>query len=113
MSELIRPEIKALSAYHVADAAQMIKLDAMENPYPLPPELVATWLQQLAQAPLNRYPDPHAVVLRDKLRAYMKIPAGQGIILGNGSDELIQMLAMSVAQPGRMILAPEPGFVMY
>ena len=113
MSELIRPEIKALSAYHVADAAQMIKLDAMENPYPLPPKLVATWLQQLAQAPLNRYPDPHAVVLRDKLRTYMKIPAGQGIILGNGSDELIQILAMSVAQPGRTILAPEPGFVMY
>lgn len=113
MSDLIRPEIKALSAYHVADAEGMIKLDAMENPYGLPSDLITRWLQQLSQASLNRYPDPHATTLRDKLRAYMQIPADQAILLGNGSDELIQMMAMSVAQPGRAILAPEPGFVMY
>lgn len=113
MSDLIRPEIKALSAYHVADAGGMIKLDAMENPYRLPDDLIAKWLQQLSQAPLNRYPDPHATVLHNKLRAYMQVPEGQAIILGNGSDELIQIMAMAVAQPGRVILAPEPGFVMY
>ena len=113
MSDLIRPEIKALSAYHVADAGGMIKLDAMENPYRLPDDLIAKWLQHLSQAPLNRYPDPHATVLHDKLRAYMQVPDGQSIILGNGSDELIQIMAMAVAQPGRVILAPEPGFVMY
>ena len=113
MSDLIRPEIKALSAYHVADAGNMIKLDAMENPYPMPDDLLAKWLQQLSHAALNRYPDPQAAQLRNKLRAYMQVPAGQDIILGNGSDELIQMLALAVAQPGRAILAPEPGFVMY
>ncbi|HEX5636417.1 MAG TPA: histidinol-phosphate transaminase [Gammaproteobacteria bacterium] len=113
MSDLIRPQIKALSAYHVADAGKMIKLDAMENPYPLPEPLIAGWLQKISQAELNRYPDPQASVLRDKLRAYMQVPDGQALILGNGSDELIQMMAMAVAQPGRVILAPEPGFVMY
>ncbi|HEX5636109.1 MAG TPA: aminotransferase class I/II-fold pyridoxal phosphate-dependent enzyme, partial [Gammaproteobacteria bacterium] len=113
MSDLIRPEIKALSAYHVADAGGMIKLDAMENPYGLPDDLIARWLQKISHAALNRYPDPHAAELRDSLRGYMQIPADQAIILGNGSDELIQMMAMAVAQPGRSILAPEPGFVMY
>ena len=43
----------------------------------------------------------------------MQVPDGQAIILGNGSDELIQIMALAVAQPGRIILAPEPGFVMY
>ncbi|MDQ1362407.1 MAG: histidinol-phosphate aminotransferase [Pseudomonadota bacterium] len=113
MSDLIRPQIKALSAYHVADAGSMIKLDAMENPYHLPEQLIAQWLQKMAQAELNRYPDPQATVLRDALRSYMQVPDGQALILGNGSDELIQMMAMAVAQPGRAILAPEPGFVMY
>lgn len=113
MSDLIRPQIKALSAYHVADAGKMIKLDAMENPYHLPDELIAQWLQKISRAELNRYPDPHASELRDKLRAYMQVPEGQTLILGNGSDELIQIMAMTVAQPGRVILAPEPGFVMY
>jgi histidinol-phosphate aminotransferase len=113
MSDLIRPEIKALSAYHVPDAGQMIKLDAMENPYRLPDDYIARWQQAVAEAPLNRYPDPHARQLSDKLRAYMQVPAGQAVILGNGSDELIQIMAMAVAQTGRSILAPEPGFVMY
>jgi histidinol-phosphate aminotransferase len=113
MSDLIRPEIKALSAYHVADAGGMIKLDAMENPYGLPDDLIARWLQKISHAALNRYPDPHAAELRDSLRGYMQIPADQAIMLGNGSDELIQIMAMAVAQPGRSILAPEPGFVMY
>jgi histidinol-phosphate aminotransferase len=113
MSDLIRPQINALSAYHVADAGNMIKLDAMENPYPLPEKLIAAWLQKIAHAALHRYPDPQASELCDKLRAYMQVPADQALILGNGSDELIQMMAMAVAQPGRVILAPEPGFVMY
>jgi len=113
MSELIRPQIQALSSYHVADPGRMIKLDAMENPYGLPEHIKTQWLQQLANAPLNRYPDPQASQLRDKLRDTMQIPASQAILLGNGSDELIQMMAMAVAQPGASILAPEPGFVMY
>ena len=87
MSELIRPEIKALSAYHVADAGNMIKLDAMENPYPMPDDLLAKWLQQLSHAALNRYPDPQAAQLRNKLRAYMQVPAGQDIILGGDGDD--------------------------
>lgn len=113
MSDLIRPEIKALSAYHVADAGHMIKLDAMENPYRLPEKLIAQWLQKLSVAELNRYPDPQASILSAMLRAYMQVPADQALILGNGSDELIQMMALAVALPGRAILAPEPGFVMY
>ena len=113
MSELIRPEIKALSAYHVPDSGNLIKLDAMENPYSLPDDLRQLWLDELATVVLNRYPDPSARALRNQLAAYMEVPDGHEILLGNGSDELIQIMAMAVAQPGKKILAPEPGFVMY
>ena len=109
----IRPEIQALSAYHVPPARGFIKLDAMENPYGWPPELVQAWLDTLRSVELNRYPDPGASELSDALRRAMQVPAGMQVVLGNGSDELIQMLALAVAAPGRVVLAPEPTFVMY
>ena len=53
VAQLIRPEIRALSAYHVADAHGLIKLDAMENPYTWPPEIIDAWLARLRDVPLN------------------------------------------------------------
>ena len=113
MSDLIRKEIQAINAYHVADPGDMIKLDAMENPYHMPEALMDEWLELVKHAEINRYPDPSAQKLTAMLRSYMGVPGENSIVLGNGSDELIQMLAMAVSQPGRKILAPAPGFVMY
>ncbi|WP_092992325.1 histidinol-phosphate transaminase [Thiohalomonas denitrificans] len=109
----IRPEIRAINAYPVPDPGRLIKLDAMENPYTLPPELLEEWLDALRDVPLNRYPDAKARHLTDRLRATMDVPAGMDLLLGNGSDEIIQMLALALGGPGRTVLAPEPGFVMY
>jgi len=110
---LIRPEIRALSAYRVPHAQGLIKLDAMENPYTWPPDLVEAWLARLREVHLNRYPDPQATSLKKRLREAMAIPPDAGLILGNGSDELIQLVILAVAAPGRVVLAPEPSFVMY
>jgi len=117
VENLIRKEIQVLNAYHVPDPGKMIKLDAMENPYHMPDALMDEWLELVKHAEINRYPDPAASKLSSVLKSYMGVPQGitsdNTIILGNGSDELIQIMAMAVAQPGRKILAPEPGFVMY
>ena len=113
----IRPEVRALSAYHVPDSHGFIKLDAMENPYSLPEPLIEDWLDTLRELELNRYPDAGAEVLKEKLFEYLELGTDQGILLGNGSDELIQIIAMALAVDGagknRTLLAPEPGFVMY
>lgn len=109
----VRPEIRALSAYHVPDPGACIKLDAMENPYRWPDDVVSAWLERLQEVPLNRYPDPSARRLQDALRVAMQVPHDMAVLLGNGSDELIQMIVQTVAAPGRTILAPEPTFVMY
>jgi histidinol-phosphate aminotransferase len=113
----IRPVIREIKAYHVADASGLIKLDAMENPYALPDDLKKSLLHRLSEAELNRYPDPSAASLRDKLVQVMQVPEGRSIVLGNGSDELIQMLAMAVADHDSAndicLMSFDPGFVMY
>jgi histidinol-phosphate aminotransferase len=109
----VRPQIRDIAAYHVPPAAGLIKLDAMENPYPWPEEMVAEWLEVLRGAELNRYPDASAARLKQALREFMAVPEGMEIVLGNGSDELIQMVQLALAGPGRSVLAPTPSFVMY
>jgi histidinol-phosphate aminotransferase len=109
----VRPEIRAITAYHVPPATGLIKLDAMENPYPWPEETVAEWLEALRGVELNRYPDASAVQLKQRLREFMAVPEGMEIVLGNGSDELIQMVQLALGGPGRSVLAPTPSFVMY
>ncbi len=113
LQQWIKPELLAARAYHVPDAEGLIKLDAMENPYLLPNELQDEILEVLTGAEINRYPDPDASNLKQSLRDAMDIPESMEIMLGNGSDELIQIIALAVAHSGQTILAPEPGFVMY
>ena len=114
---MIRPVIKNIQAYHVADASGLIKLDAMENPYSLSEGLIEELQVRLGKAALNRYPDPSAGSLRARLREVMQVPEGKSIVLGNGSDELIQMLAMAVADHDAdndvCLMSFDPGFVMY
>lgn len=109
----VRPEIRALSAYSVQDASGLIKLDAMENPYGWPDELRRDWAKTLKRVGVNRYPDPEARELVAVLRRVMGIPGDMMLLLGNGSDEIIQIIALALAGPGRTILSVEPGFVMY
>jgi histidinol-phosphate aminotransferase len=113
VKQLVRAEIREISAYHVPPAGDLIKLDAMENPWPWPDSLRAAWLEELKAVELNRYPDPLAQALQAVMRTAMSVPDSAGVILGNGSDELIQMIVQTVAAPGRGVLAPEPTFVMY
>ena len=111
--EIIRDEIRALKAYHVPGSSGMVKLDAMENPYRLPLALRGRLARLVEEAAINRYPDPAASGLKARLRQALAIPDGMELLLGNGSDELIQMLIMAVAKPGAVVLGVEPSFVMF
>jgi histidinol-phosphate aminotransferase len=102
-----------MHAYAVQDAAGMVKLDAMENPYPLPEALQAALGERLGRVAIHRYPGPRVQDLRDALARYVDLPAGCSLMLGNGSDELISLLALACDVPGASVLAPVPGFVMY
>jgi len=111
--EIIREEIRALRAYPVPDSTGMVKLDAMENPYRLPPQVRGRLARLVEDAAVNRYPDPAAAELKAALRQALEVPAGMDLLLGNGSDELIQMVALATARPGAVVLGMEPSFVMF
>lgn len=111
--DIIRPDVLSMTTYAVADATGYVKLDAMENPFTLPAPLAAQLGEVLAGVALNRYPAPRPAVLVDKLKRVMGVPAGADLLLGNGSDEIISMIAVACAKPGAKLLAPVPGFVMY
>ncbi|MCU6435102.1 histidinol-phosphate transaminase [Undibacterium sp. Jales W-56] len=113
IENIIRSEVRALSAYHVPDSAGFVKLDAMENPYTLPEALRLELAQRLAAVALNRYPLPSYSALKAAISARLGVPAGFEVVLGNGSDELISMVSVACAKPGAKVLAPVPGFVMY
>jgi histidinol-phosphate aminotransferase len=102
-----------MHAYAVQPSAGMIKLDAMENPHRLPPGLQTELGKRLGAVALNRYPGERIGELRAALARHAQLPAGFDLMLGNGSDELISLLALACDVPGATILAPQPGFVMY
>jgi histidinol-phosphate aminotransferase len=110
---VIREDILGISAYPVQHAEGLVKLDAMENPYGLPPWLREQIAQVVLKADLNRYPDPDAPALKAQLRQLMGIPSSAAIILGNGSDEIIAMVINAVASPGAVIMGASPSFSMY
>jgi len=110
---IVRPEIQALSAYHVSDATGLVKLDVMESPYRLPDWLAKEVGEVVANLALNRYPVPTALKLRGLIKEVMQVPAGCDVLLGNGSDECIQYITATVAKPGAVVMAPGPSFVMF
>ena len=112
-SELMSPWLRELKPYPVEQAGSVIKLDAMENPYPFPAHLKEAWLDFIAKLELNRYPDPQATALKSALRVNLSLPTEAALIVGNGSDELIHMLCLAYNRPGAMLLSPAPSFAVY
>lgn len=111
--KIVRPEIQAMHAYHVADATGLVKLDVMESPYGLPRELAEEVGRLVSALSLNRYPVPTAERLRALIREVMQVPAGCDVLLGNGSDECIQYITATVAREGAVVMAPAPSFAMF
>jgi histidinol-phosphate aminotransferase len=115
INSTIRPDVRAVAGYHVADASGFIKLDAMENPYHLPQHLREELGRRLADVALNRYPVASYASIKQRIQDKLGVPAGHDVILGNGSDELISILCMACAMQDRRatVVAPTPSFVMY
>jgi histidinol-phosphate aminotransferase len=106
---LIRPGVRGLTAYHVDETPVRIKLDAMENPYPLPAQVRREIAKAAADTRINLYPDPTAKELKKMIGSYWNIRPDR-MILGNGSDELIQTVILAFGGP---VLVPMPTFAMY
>jgi len=113
LQHTIRQDVQSMHAYAIQPSAGLIKLDAMENPFTLPPELQCELGERLGRVAINRYPVASSAAVVERLMAFAQVPAGCKLTLGNGSDELIDILSVACDRPGATVLAPLPGFVMY
>ncbi|ODV11958.1 MAG: histidinol-phosphate transaminase [Rubrivivax sp. SCN 70-15] len=111
LQHTVRQDVKSMHGYAIQPSAGLVKLDAMENPFGLPTELQRELGERLAHVAINRYPQQGALVAA--LTEFVELPGRCKLMLGNGSDELIDMLSVACDVPGAKILAPLPGFVMY
>jgi histidinol-phosphate aminotransferase len=109
----VRQDVQSMHGYAIQPSAGLVKLDAMENPFRLPPELQRELGERLGRVAINRYPTNCVADVIAALADHIGLPAGCKLMLGNGSDELISLLALACDRPGNCILAPLPGFVMY
>jgi histidinol-phosphate aminotransferase len=107
--KLVKPQIRGLAAYRVDETPVRIKLDAMENPFPLPAAVRREIGDAVRNASINRYPDPSGKALKKSMASLWKMKPEQ-MLLGNGSDELIQTIILAFGGP---VLAPAPTFAMY
>jgi len=112
-AQVIRQDVQSMHAYAIQDSRGLVKLDAMENPFRLPEALQRELGRRLGRVAINRYPTSCVGDVIAALAKYVELPPGCKLMLGNGSDELISLLALACDIPGAAILAPLPGFVMY
>ncbi|MBI5816526.1 MAG: histidinol-phosphate transaminase [Nitrospinae bacterium] len=109
---LIRQRVRELSAYHVEPYPCEVALDANEFPYTPTEPLAGRIKSAIEGVKLNRYPDPSAARLKKAIAAKEGCSEAN-IILGNGSDEIIQALIAAICDPGDKVLVPSPTFSMY
>ena len=112
-ARVIRQDVRSMHAYAIQQSEGLVKLDAMENPYRLPEALQRELGRRLGAVAINRYPARCVADVIAALTKYVDLPAGCKLMLGNGSDELISLLALACDVSGATVLAPLPGFVMY
>ncbi len=109
ITRLIRPQVRKLAAYHIDETSVRIKLDAMENPFPLPDAVRREIAAVVRNTRINLYPDPSAKRLKKAIASMWRMKPEQ-MVLGNGSDELIQAITLAFGGP---VLVPVPTFAMY
>jgi len=111
-SRLVRDRIRELRAYHIEQTPCPVIMDANELPYPLPEKLRERLWVIMAGTAFNRYPDMELTHLTAAIAEKERIARNE-IVVGNGSDEIIQSLIVTLCDPGAKILTPTPTFVMY
>lgn len=110
MESLLRREIISLRPYEAQVIEGNVKMDANENPFPWPEGMREELFSQKFE--FNRYPDGMAEELRKAIARYNGVKPEQ-VLVGNGSDELIQIILNTFGGRGRAVMIHPPTFSMY
>jgi histidinol-phosphate aminotransferase len=110
--QFVKPAVRQIAAYALAARQAPVKINQNENPYDLPEALKRRVLESALRRPWSRYPDFDSRELLDKLAAFSGWRP-DGILAGNGSNELIEALLMVTVGAGTRVVIPEPTFTLY
>src|SRR4051812_4695439 len=110
--DVIKPEVRELRAYTLKHFKADVKLDQNENPYELPSDLKREIAERVLSRPWGRYPEFVPTAITQTLSKFTEWPE-DGILVGNGSNELIQAALTVTLGPGRRIAIPQPTFTLY
>ncbi|HBY57267.1 MAG TPA: histidinol-phosphate transaminase [Candidatus Atribacteria bacterium] len=104
--------LKELKPYDPHQVPYKIKLNANENPYGLPGEIIEEILRKAKKLEYSRYPDANSEKLSELISSFWGLTR-DNIIIGNGSDELIDYLIKAFSEKGRRAITTAPSFAMY
>lgn len=110
--DFIKPVVRALRAYTLSPYRASVKINQNENPWDAPVEIKEEVLRRFAARQWSRYPDFVPASLNEQLAKFAGWKA-DGVIAGNGSNELIQALLMVAIGPGKRVMISEPTFALY
>ncbi|MCU0240836.1 MAG: histidinol-phosphate transaminase [Vicinamibacteria bacterium] len=108
----IKPAVRAARSYTLTPRTLPIKIDQNENPFELPESLKRKVVAQALERPWGRYPEFDPRELLEALARHADWRA-DGILAGNGSNEMIEALLMVAVGPGTKVIIPEPTFTLY
>jgi histidinol-phosphate aminotransferase len=108
----IKPAVRAVKAYTLAPNRASLKLNQNENPWDAPARIKDEVLRRFAERRWSQYPDFVPAQLNEHLAAFADWRS-DGVMAGNGSNELIQALLMVTMEPGKTLLLSEPTFTLY
>src|SRR5262245_12163404 len=111
-SDVIKPEVRSAAAYTLKHFKADVKLDQNENPYELPLEFKRAVTERVLARPWGRYPEFVPAAMTRTLAKFTGWPE-DGILVGNGSNELIQASLEVTLGPGRTVVIPQPTFTLY
>ena len=108
----VKPAVREIAPYTLAAREARVKVNQNENPWDLPETVKRRVLEKALARPWSRYPDFDPRELLEALSRFAGWRA-DGILAGNGSNELIQALLMVTVGPGTRVVVPEPTFTLY
>src|SRR2546426_2161293 len=116
MSQFLRPNIRAMAGYVPGEQPQtqgFIKLNTNENPYPPSPRVLLAIQDAMAEGErLRKYPDPLGTAFRQTAGRVLDVDP-EGILIGNGSDDILTILTRAFVPEGGLVVSPSPSYLLY
>jgi len=115
MSNFLRPAIRAMAGYTPGEqprGGDFLKLNTNENPYPPSPRVFEAIRAALTSDRLRQYPDPLGTAFRQTAARVHGVDP-EGILIGNGSDDILTIVTRAFVPEGGLVVSPTPSYSLY